>query len=291
MEKVKDLISVVIPAFNHTGDLQRAIKSVLRQTNINFEIVVVDDGSEEDIKSVCDTFSDKRIHYFRNDVHLNADAARNRGIKEAKGDFIAMLDADDEYLPGHLERRLKKIKEWGCDGIFGSAVVFDGTRERVKKSRPLGSNEKMADFLLTDGFCPTPSHFYRAEAVKKIDWDEALYRNQDYDFSIRFSEKFDFRCDPKPTVKVHWYKDRKQKLTDIHFQSQKYFIEKYRDSISGDALVNYFYAMKKEAKDAGNDKAKAFYTGQLKKTAPGIKLPAILLKVRFKVVVNRLKML
>ncbi len=276
------LISVIIPVYNHPADLQRAIESVIRQTWQNFEMLVVDDGSEEDIKSVCDSFNDKRIKYLRNEEHINANVARNKGIAEVSGEYIAMLDADDEFLPDHLKRRSERIKEWGCDGIFGSAYIFDGKKERIKKSRPLMKNEKMADYLLTDGFCPTPSHFYRAEAAREIKWDEDLYWNQDYDFSIRFAAKFDFRCDPKPTIKVNWHKGHKQKLTDIHFVSQKKFIEKHKNEISLPALVNYFYSMKKEAKETGHKKQYDYYENELKKTAGKNKITYILLSIKLK---------
>ena len=291
MIKNKGLISVVIPVFGHPEELGRALKSVLAQTYGSFEILVVDDGSQEDIRKVCEVFNDERIRYFRNEKHVNANAARNRGIKEAKGEFVAMLDADDEFLPDHLQRRIEKTAKWKCDGIFGSAYIFDGDRERIKKSRPLKKYESMADYLLTDGFCPTPSHFYRLDAIKTVPWDEALFRNQDYDLSIRFSEKFDFRCDPSPTVRVHWLKGHKQKLGDEHFRSQKAFVKKHKQEISTPALVNFYHAMKKEAEEAGNQEALKYYTGKLKEEAPGLRLPLYLLGVRLKAAANRFKIL
>ncbi len=97
--KNRELISVIIPVYNRTTELIRAIESVLNQTEQNFEIVIVDDGSEEDVKQACDLFNDKRIRFFRNEEHKNANVVRNMGVSMAKGDYIAMLDADDEYLP------------------------------------------------------------------------------------------------------------------------------------------------------------------------------------------------
>ncbi|NPA36168.1 MAG: glycosyltransferase family 2 protein [Chlorobi bacterium] len=286
----RPVVTVVIPVFNRSAELVRAVKSVLSQTFRDFEIIVVDDGSSEEIEAVCAGFGDERIRYFRIE-HKNANAARNKGIAEAKGEYVAMLDADDEFLPFHLERRLKKMGDWECDGIFGSARIFDGTKERRKRSRPLKAKESMADYLLTDGFCPTPSHFYRAAAVKRIHWDEELYRNQDYDFSIRFADRFVFVCDPRVTIRVHWHKGYKRKLGDVHFASQKRFIEKHKGKISQEALVNFYYSMRKEAEETGNISAYAFYDSELKKAATGINLVKHLLSVRLKAVVNRLKML
>ena len=74
------LISVVVPAYNRLDELRRALRSVLSQTFQRFEVIVVDDGSEMDIKSLCESFGDERILYIRNAVHTNANVARNRGI-------------------------------------------------------------------------------------------------------------------------------------------------------------------------------------------------------------------
>jgi glycosyltransferase involved in cell wall biosynthesis len=137
------LVSVVIPTYNRSKELARAIKSVLNQTYQNFEILVVDDGSEENLRVVCDSFNDQRIRFLRNDTHTNANVARNRGIKEAQGEYIAMLDSDDEYLPHHLSRRVEKIKEWDCDGIFGSAYIDNGEEQTLKLSRPVNKGELM----------------------------------------------------------------------------------------------------------------------------------------------------
>jgi glycosyltransferase involved in cell wall biosynthesis len=281
------LISVVIPVFNHLPELERAIKSVLLQTFQDFEVIVVDDGSDEDVKSVCDTFGDERIRYFRV-PRKNANAARNRGIKEAKGVYTAMLDADDEFLPDHLKLRVEKMKKDGCDGIFGSALVYDGSVEKVKRSRPLNPGESMADYLLTDGFCPTPSHFYRTEAAFEIEWDEDLFRNQDYDFSIRFADRSVFICDPRSTVRIHWEKGHKKKLTDIHFRSQRRFIEKHRSRISKGALVNYLYSMKKEAAEIGNQEQMDYYKKELIKISPGFGWLILLLKVKMKAFIRKM---
>ncbi len=112
------MVSVVIPVYNRVVELERAVRSILGQSWQSFEVIVVDDGSDVDVKTVCNSFKDDRIRYFRISEHKNANVARNKGITEAKGEYVAMLDSDDEFLPSHLERRVGKIHEWGCDGIF-----------------------------------------------------------------------------------------------------------------------------------------------------------------------------
>src|SRR5690554_5888991 len=238
------LVSVVIPTYNRSKELARAIKSVLNQTYQNFEILVVDDGSEENLRVVCDSFNDQRIKFLRNDTHNNANVARNRGIKEAQGEYIAMLDSDDEYLPHHLNRRIEKIKEWDCDGIFGSAYIDNGEEQTLNLSRPLRKGELMINYLLSGGFAQTSSHFYKANAAKAVLWDENLLRHQDYDFSARFADKYTFKTDVEPTIIVNW---RKGERRQHDFSSYLYFIEKWQSKIKPHLFIGYLVNMYKLA--------------------------------------------
>lgn len=241
-EEIKEeqpLVSVVIPVYNRSKELSRAIKSVLNQTYQNFEILVVDDGSEEDLRTVCDSFSDQRIKFIRNETHTNANVARNRGIREAEGEYIAMLDSDDEYLPHHLSRRIEKIREWGCDGIFGSAYINNGEEQTLKLSRPLRKGELMINYLLSDGFAQTSSHFYKVSAAKAVLWDESLLRHQDYDFTVRFSEKFEIKSDYEPTIKINWQHkiylgDNTEKIKSVI-----QFLKKYKPRINQSIYFSY----------------------------------------------------
>lgn len=236
IQPFNDLVSVVIPVYNRTQEVKRAIQSVLNQNHQNFEILVVDDGSVEDIKSVCNNFDDERIRFFRNETHTNANRARNIGILNSRGEYIAMLDSDDEFLPGHIERRLKKIKEWDCDGIFGSAYYFDGITEKLMLSRPLKEGELMINYLLSDGIAPTTTYFFKKKAAREILWDETLERHQDFDFTVRFVVKYKFYSDYEPTVRRYGDIGRKR---DYKLDSCIKFINKYRDSISKRVYNNY----------------------------------------------------
>lgn len=272
------LVSVVIPTYNRSKELARAIKSVLNQTYQNFEILVVDDGSEEDLRVICDSFNDQRIKFLRNDTHTNANVARNRGIKEAQGEYIAMLDSDDEYLPHHLSRRIEKIREWGCDGIFGSAYIDNGEEQTLKLSRPLRKGELMINYLLSDGFAPTPSHFYKANAAKAVLWDETLLRHQDYDFSVRFAEKYNFASDYEPSIKVIW---QKQQRKAYNFDSCITFIKKFHKSIAKEASALYMLQMQRLAIDMHAEHAITdFYLQQIKQNISNITWPMYYIHTR-----------
>ena len=115
-------ISVVIPLYNKGPHIARTINSVLAQTVTDFEIVVVDDGSTDNGTDIVASFNDPRIRLIRQ-VNQGVSAARNRGISEARSDFIAFLDADDEWAPDHLETLLRLRSKFPEAGAYTTAYV------------------------------------------------------------------------------------------------------------------------------------------------------------------------
>ena len=87
--------------------IARSIESVLSQTFQDFEIIVVDDGSTDNTEEVVNSFNDERIRYVRHEQNKGEAAARNTGIKLARGDYIASQDSDDEWLPEKLARQIE----------------------------------------------------------------------------------------------------------------------------------------------------------------------------------------
>ena len=104
-------ISVIIPSYNAVESTISSIQSVLSQTFTDFEIVVVDDASDEDIRPTIDKLADPRIQSIRHATNKGASAARNTGIKAAKGQYVAFLDSDDVWLPHKLSEQHSYMEE------------------------------------------------------------------------------------------------------------------------------------------------------------------------------------
>lgn len=180
------LFSVVIPLYNRREAIVRAIESVQRQTFQDFEIVVVDDGSSDSPEEVITGLDDSRVRLIRQD-NAGAAAARNTGIDEARGNYIAFLDSDDTFLPHHLESALAYLTPNPTACTYTQVVVERGNGVRYLKPRrgPL-PNEHISDYLLrSKGFVPTITLVVPRDLARSVRYDPAVRYGQDTDFALR----------------------------------------------------------------------------------------------------------
>jgi len=179
--------SVVIPCFNRSNILRRALESCVEQTYKNFEVIVVDDGSTEDIESVVTGMSDSRFKYVRQE-NGGASSARNNGFSKASGSWIALLDSDDHFLPKKLEVMEREIRLNEADMYVSRASIFkDNNREWTTPELELGDSD-VSEFM----FChyqvvPTSTFVVKTSCTTEIRFDESLVVLDDIDFIIRFA--------------------------------------------------------------------------------------------------------
>lgn len=105
-------VSVIIPLYNKAPLVLRALRSIAAQTLDDFEVIVVDDGSTDDGPETVELFSDSRVRLVRQE-NAGPGAARNRGLREARGEMVAFLDADDEWLPNYLAESVRLLEGYG----------------------------------------------------------------------------------------------------------------------------------------------------------------------------------
>lgn len=131
-------VTIVIPMFNASATIQRALDSVFAQTERDFEVLVVDDASSDGCAALVDACADPRVRLIRQS-HAFCSAARNRGVREARADLVSFLDADDEYRPAFLETVLRLRDRWPAAGAYACAysLVDKSGIERVMTFRAL----------------------------------------------------------------------------------------------------------------------------------------------------------
>lgn len=128
-------ISVVVPAYNVARFIRRALDSVIAQTCTPSEIIVVDDGSSDDTAAISSSFPGVTVLSREN---CERGAARNTGIREASSDFVALLDGDDEWLPGHLENAADTMRGRDVDVTFGAYEIVDANGCVIRRRLPRG---------------------------------------------------------------------------------------------------------------------------------------------------------
>jgi len=154
---MKPLVSVVIPTYNHAHFLKRAVESVLRQTYSNFEIIVVDNNSSDNTKTVLDEFADERINYFLINNKGSIAASRNMGIRNSCGSWIAFLDSDDYWYEGKLDAMFcSDLNNEDFDAISHNVATVDVNGELVREMvcGPFTDNFYY-DLLFTGNRCST----------------------------------------------------------------------------------------------------------------------------------------
>ncbi len=128
------IVSVVIPAFNRVGTIREAVKSVLSQSHADLELLVVDDGSSDGTMSALADMTDPRLRLLANPRNMGPGAARNTGIRAARGDWVAFQDSDDEWLPDKLAKQLARIAQTGP----GCVAAYCGMLIDTPKDGSLG---------------------------------------------------------------------------------------------------------------------------------------------------------
>ena len=126
------LVSIVMPAYNAEAYIALAIDSVLRQTWQNFELIIMDDGSQDETPNLIRQYAsqDKRIRPVFNAKNLGVAESRNRGLRLSQGDYIAFLDSDDIWRPQKLEKQLQLAQTTGAAILYSSYALID---EKGKK--------------------------------------------------------------------------------------------------------------------------------------------------------------
>lgn len=212
------MISIIVPVYNIEQYLEKCVDSILAQSGVEFEIILIDDGSTDSSPMLCDLYALKYPNKVRaiHTENKGLSAARNRGIQAAKGMYVGFVDGDDWIEPEMYECLLNNIRRTGCKlSICSLKPDYADDVTQMTKSpnfRLLGKDDLMGA-LLTDysilGYAC--NKIFETELARQVLFDETLFSSEDIDFCVRYAERIDTAV-TTPSELYH-YRQRPDSMT------------------------------------------------------------------------------
>jgi glycosyltransferase involved in cell wall biosynthesis len=192
------LVSVIIPTYGRPIYLGKAILSVLNQSIEELELIIVDDNNPNttariETQNIINKYTDKRIVYIKHDYNKNGAAARNTGIKVARGEFISFLDSDDEYMPDRLKLCCQKINNYDNNvaGVYTGCEFRKGGKKYHTETKIKSGSFLINTLAGNFKFCTGSNLFIRKSVINELNgFDETFIRHQDYEFLVRLFLKY-----------------------------------------------------------------------------------------------------
>jgi len=188
------VVSVIIPAYNVAPFIGDTLRSVLAQTFSDYEVIIVNDGSPDtvELEAILQPYLD-RIVYLKQE-NQGAGAARNTGLRAARGEFVAFLDGDDEWLPTFLEKQLQLIRSGpGYDLVYADAQLFGNSpkaRGTVMQREPSEGPVTFESLLAERCLVNTSTVVARREPILEVGlFDVTLRNSQDFDLWVRLAKR------------------------------------------------------------------------------------------------------
>ena len=231
-------VSVVIPTYNRANFIGPAIRSALDQSYQDFEIVVVDDGSTDNTADVVRPFASDKMVYSAQ-PNGGRSTARNHALALARGEYIAFLDSDDEFLPGRLERQVAILdahQDFGM--VYGSAIVVDEKGTELYKVDKDGNRhlyyEATASGWIYDQvafYLPVtvilPSVMLRRTIVEQVGgFDERMHRFEDTDYWRRISKVTQAWAIREPVCRITAHPGNRMEHPRIVYRALDYYVSK-----------------------------------------------------------------
>jgi glycosyltransferase involved in cell wall biosynthesis len=227
-------VDVIIPAFNAAKYLPKAIESVIAQTFEDWHIVLVDDGSTDDTAETVAPYRERlgtKMSYIRQE-NRGLPAARNAAIRASSAELLALLDADDIWLPCRLEESVKAMRERPEAGVAYGLITNIDTEGRVGSTWPGNTREvegRIApQIYMRTVELPCPTMTFRRRCVDEVGlFDETMRATEDRDLWLRIALKHEVAFIPKVLAYYRRSPDSMSANTDRMVQAQRRFIDKH----------------------------------------------------------------
>ena len=205
------VVSAIITTFNRERFLGAAIQSVVAQAYGDFELLVLDNSSSDGTAALVGRFTDPRVRYLQHEP-LSIAAARNLGVRTARGEFVAFLDDDDEWLPAKLERQVSAFRRApaGVALVYGGFTRIDERGAAVGSHRPALRGRILPALLAQrDAFTGSASNpMMRADVLRALGgFNEALATSEDWELYLRLAERYEVEYVPDELVRIRAHRD------------------------------------------------------------------------------------
>jgi glycosyltransferase involved in cell wall biosynthesis len=273
------VVSVIIPTFNRASLLPRAIESVLSQTFANFELLIVDDRSEDETHQTVARFTDERIRFFQHDVNGGNAAARNTGIQAARGGLITFLDSDDEFLPEFLSTMVAALEGTPASVGFGWAGRYLVRSSNHGSDRFLEPDEKIpakedryVSFLKRFRGGTNRGLMVKRECFNEVGFfDERLRAAVDTEFVLRLVRRYEYREVDRPLVCFHEHNQPRVSHSSLHKAlGYRIIIEKNIEAIWADPglWIHFHNRTARLFYEAGDRENARYFVGQVLRRRP-----------------------
>ncbi len=222
MKNSKPFVSIIMNCYNGEKYLKKSIQSVINQTYKNWELIFWDNQSIDKSKQILESFSDKRIRYFKSKKFRSLYDARNFAIKKANGKYICFLDTDDWWFKKKLFFQVNLIKKNPKIKFIFSNLYLYFQRKKIKKLyfREQIPNGKITQFLLENYLIGILTVMIKKDLFNRRKFDKSYNIIGDFDFFINLSLKENFYCIQKPLAyyRVHdenYSKKTKETISEI----------------------------------------------------------------------------
>ena len=202
-------ISIILPTFNGSAFIQKAISSCLDQTFPNFELIIVDDGSTDDTSAKIKAFKDDRIRVIHSEQNQGHIAALNTGFALSRGEFLTWTSDDNYYSQDALEVMVQELnKNSDTDFVYTRYQVIDSNGNNMK----LGRSEN-PDYLDVDN-CVGGCFLYTRKVYEAIgNFNPDAFLAEDYEYWLRVRNKFQMK---KMDAVLYFYREHPKSLTGVH---------------------------------------------------------------------------
>jgi len=254
------IFSVIIPTFNRSALLKRALMSVYQQTHSTFEVIIVDDGSTDDTADMIrQEFPDARYYY---QLNKGVSRARNKGLDVAKGEWIAFLDSDDEWLPQKLEKQLALLQQNPTEKVCHTEEIWirNGVRVNQMKKHKKAGGWIFEQCLPLCAMSPSSIVIHRSVFDDIGYFDTSLPACEDYDLWLRMAARYPVLYIEEPQIIK--YGGHEDQLSQKHWGMDQYRIKALQKVIEENSLS---VEHKRQATDMLIKKCKIFQQGALKR--------------------------